>query len=73
MPHLQIDGVNIAEVDALAAETLKRQASNATRTWLHRISIEERSSIPDPRSEETIWERGEITIVVRYETKLTSD
>ena len=73
MPHLQIDGVDIAELDASAAETLKRQAVRASKTSLHRINIEERGPFPDPRGAGTCWERGAITIVVHYETKLASD
>ena len=73
MPHLQIDGVNIVEINVAEAETLKRQAERASNIWLKGIRLEERDPHPDPRNSDITWEGGKITVVIRYETELGPD
>jgi hypothetical protein len=73
MPHLQIDGVNIVEINVAEAGTLKRQVERATNIWLKGIRIEERNPHPDPRNDEITWESGKITVVIHYETELGPD
>jgi hypothetical protein len=80
VPKLEIDGVAIADIEVIPAETLKRQLADADTSLVQRVSIEQKPTaetfrdvrVESQSEQDAEWDSGRATIEVSWSVKRRS-